>query len=146
MARLRILPFFAVSALALPAAACDSTAESSPRWVEPERYSFTLLSEGGERGGIGKYRITVAHGKVVEAVGLDASARRTVAGEPHNVPTLGGLLAELRQARADNADVAQALFGSDGHPTEIHLDWETNAVDDEADYLITEYHVLRATS
>ncbi|MDX2702014.1 DUF6174 domain-containing protein [Streptomyces sp. PA03-6a] len=143
MPRPHALLLTAVSALALAATACGSDTEAAPepRWAEPARYSFTLLSEGGERGGLGKYRITVADGKVAEAVGLDEAARRTIAREPQNVRTLRDLLTELRQARADEADVADAVFAPDGHPTEIHLDWETNSVDDEADYLITEYRV-----
>jgi hypothetical protein len=110
-----------------------------PRGPSRTRYSFRLLSEGGERNGLGEYRITVEDGKVVEAVGLDEQARRTVKGDPQSVPTLGGLLEDLQQARADRADVARAVFAADGHPTEIHLDWQKDAIDDEADYLITEY-------
>lgn len=146
MPRLRALILVAVSALALPATTgCGSdghaAAKAVPRWVEPERYSFTLLSEGGERRGTGKFRITVADGKVVEAVGLDESARLVVAGGTRDLWTLKDLLTQLRQARADRADVADAVFAPDGHPTEIHLDWDTNSVDDEADYRITEYRV-----
>ncbi|MEU4091616.1 DUF6174 domain-containing protein [Streptomyces sp. NPDC026673] len=146
MPRLRALLLVAVSALALPATTgCgsdgDAAAEAVPRWVQPERYSFTLVSEGGERRGIGTFRITVADGKVVEAVGLDESARLAVAGGTRDLWTLEDLLAELRQARADEADVADAVFAPDGHPTEIHIDGETNSVDDEADYRITEYRV-----
>ncbi|MGW9132212.1 DUF6174 domain-containing protein [Streptomyces sp. NPDC055681] len=142
----------ASAALALSVAGCD--AGSTPataggglqakaaRWSEPNRYSFRLLSESGERGGLGEYRITVGNGKVVKAIGLDEPARRTVEENPQDVPTLGGLLTDVQKARAGQAEVAKTVFAADGHPTEIHIDWLKNAIDDEADYLITEYREL----
>ncbi|GGT44497.1 DUF6174 domain-containing protein [Streptomyces atratus] len=142
----------ASAALALTVVGCD--AGSTPagaeggvkakaaRWSEPDRYSFRLLSESGERGGLGEYRITVGNGKVVKAIGLDESARRTVEENPQDVPTLAILLTDVQKARAGEADVAEAVFAADGHPTEIHIDWLANAIDDEADYLITEYREL----
>ncbi|MGW1885919.1 DUF6174 domain-containing protein [Streptomyces sp. NPDC001970] len=145
----------AAAALALVTAGCGSESGSAPpaghgaetlkeaAWTEPGRYSFRLLSEGGERNGLGEYRITVEDGKVVKAVGLDEQARRTVTAGLQSVPTLGDLLKEFRQARQDRADVARAEFAADGHPTEIHLDWRKDSLDDEADYQITEYRVHR---
>ncbi|NUR43989.1 MAG: hypothetical protein HOV73_28300, partial [Streptomyces sp.] len=92
-----------------------------------------------ERSLIGTFRITVRDGKVTEAVGLDDSARRFVARAPDQVPTLGTLLDELAQARRDDADTAEAEYATDGHPERIHLDWDDNALDDEARYVIEAY-------
>jgi hypothetical protein len=125
-----------------PATAGGGVQGKAARWSEPKRYSFRLLSESGERGGLGEYRITVGNGKVVKAIGLDEPARLTVEGNPQDVPTLGGLLTDVQKARAGQAEVAEAVFAADGHPTEIHIDWLANAIDDEADYLISEYRVL----
>ncbi|WP_141365057.1 DUF6174 domain-containing protein [Streptomyces sp. 6-11-2] len=151
MTRIRTHLLVASAGLVLAAVGCGTgpapTAEGAPqvepvRWSEPDRYSFRLLSESGERGDLGDYRITVENGKVVKAIGLDESARRTVKDNPHNVPTLGGLLTQVQEARADHAEVAHTVFAADGHPTEVHIDWRKNAVDDEADYYVTEYREL----
>lgn len=71
-----------------------------------------------------------------------SQARRTVEENPQDVPTLDGLLTDVQKARSGQAEVAEAVFAADGHPTEIHIDWLENAIDDEADYLITEYREL----
>ncbi|MFD4607241.1 DUF6174 domain-containing protein [Streptomyces sp. NPDC058440] len=151
MTRTRTHVLIASVGLFLAAVGCGTgpapTAEGADRvkrdrWPEPDRYSFRLLSESGERGDLGEYRITVENGKVVKAIGLDEPARRTVEGNPHNVPTLGGLLAKVQQARTGHADVAHVAFATDGHPTEFHIDWQKNAMDDEADYFVTEYREL----
>jgi hypothetical protein len=147
----RVYLLLTSAGLALAAVGCGAGPAPSAgddlkaaRWSEPDRYSFRLLSESGERSGLGEYRITVGNGKVVDVVGLDEQARRTVEEHPQDVPTLAGLLTTLREARESRADVARGVFAPDGHPTEIHIDWQENAVDDEADYLITEYRPLDA--
>ncbi|MFE7234978.1 DUF6174 domain-containing protein [Streptomyces sp. NPDC002405] len=151
MTRTRTHLLVASAGIVLAAVGCGTgsatPAEGAPqvkqaRWSEPDRYSFRLLSESGERGGLGDYRITVENGKVVKAIGLDESARRTVEDNPQNVPTLGGLLTQVQEARADHAEVAHAVYAADGHPTEVHIDWQKNAIDDEADYYVTEYREL----
>ncbi|GAA2389283.1 DUF6174 domain-containing protein [Streptomyces coeruleofuscus] len=58
---------------------------------------------------------------------------------PGEVPTLGRLLAEMAQARRDKADTAEAEYAADGHPVRILVDWDKNAVDDEALYVISAY-------
>ncbi|MFE7275879.1 DUF6174 domain-containing protein [Streptomyces sp. NPDC057623] len=93
--------------------------------------------ERGRAGGT--FRITVRDGTVAEATGLDDSGRRVVADLPDAVPTIGELLAELEQARREDADTAEAEYAPDGHPVRISLDWEENAIDDEARYVITAY-------
>ncbi|CCK25214.1 putative secreted protein [Streptomyces davaonensis JCM 4913] len=115
------------------------TTPSSAAWKEPAAYTYTLESTEGERSLIGKFRITVKNGEVTKAVGLDDSARRLVEQSPDQVPTIGALLAELDQAREENADKAEADYAADGHPERITLDWLEDAIDDEALYVLTEY-------
>ncbi|WP_240926396.1 DUF6174 domain-containing protein [Streptomyces sp. JB150] len=118
-----------------PAPACGP----GVAWTEPEAYSYTLQSSGGERALLGSYRVTVRDGRVTDARGLDDSARDMVKRLPGQVPTLGGLLRELERARQEDADEAAAEFAADGHPVRISLDWDANAVDDEALYVISDY-------
>lgn len=122
-------------------AACGSETPASHQapWQEPDAYTYTLRSSEGERALIGSFRITVRDGVVAKAVGLDDSGRRVVADLPDAVPTLGELLGELEQARRDEADTAEAEYAADGHPVRISLDWEKNAVDDEARYVIADF-------
>lgn len=151
MRKARTYLLIASAGLVLAAVSCEAGSAPSAgggakaraaRWSEPDRYSFRLLSESGERSGLGQYRITVEDGKVVKMIGLDEQARRTVEENPRDVPTLGGLLTKVQEAHAGQADVAHATFAADGHPTEVHIDWQKNSVDDEADYFITEYREL----
>jgi hypothetical protein len=113
---------------------------SGVSWREPASYAYTLRSSEGERSLLGTFRISVRDGAVVKAVGLDDMGRSTVESAPDAVPTLGGLLTELEQARRGGADTAEAEYAAgDGHPVRIVLDWEENAVDDEARYAISAY-------
>lgn len=125
-------------------AACGNGAEevgsqSRSSWQEPASYTYTLRSSEGERALLGAFRITVRDGAVVKAEGLDDSGRRLVEDTPDAVPTIGQLLGELDQARRDDADTAEAEYAADGHPVRISLDWEENAIDDEARYDISAY-------
>ncbi|MFJ4537160.1 DUF6174 domain-containing protein [Streptomyces tibetensis] len=139
-----------IGGTAVAVAACGTAPPTSPEaesapgrvrggWQEPASYTYTLRSSEGERSLLGTFRISVREGAVVKAVGLDDSARRAVESAPGTVPTLGELLAELEQARRDDADTAEARYAADGHPVRIVLDWSENAVDDEARYDITAY-------
>ncbi|MFJ9585292.1 DUF6174 domain-containing protein [Streptomyces acidicola] len=125
------------------AAACGTEpaerAGSTARWAEPSSYSYTLESSEGERALIGRFRVTVRDGEVAEAVGLDESGERVVQRSLGDVPTIGGLLEECEQARAEGADTAEVEYADDGHPVRISLDWEENAIDDEALYVISDY-------
>ncbi|MFD6173794.1 DUF6174 domain-containing protein [Streptomyces coeruleorubidus] len=113
--------------------------QSELPWEEPDSYAYTLTSSEGERSLIGTFRVTVRDGKVVRAVGLDDSGRRVVRRLPGEVPTLGELLTEMAQARRDKADTAEAEYAADGHPVRILVDWDKNAIDDEALYVISAY-------
>lgn len=121
------------------AASKPSPEPTTTTWEEPASYVYTMTSSEGERNLIGTFRVTVRDGKVTKAVGLDDSARRVVRQSPGEVPTIGGLLEQLEQARRDNADEAEAEYAPDGHPVRISLDWEKNAIDDEALYVISGY-------
>ncbi|GCB51281.1 hypothetical protein SNL152K_8637 [Streptomyces sp. NL15-2K] len=124
-------------------AACGAekgaTVENATGWQEPASYAYTLASSEGERSLLGAFRVTVRDGKVVNSVGLDDSGRRVVQQVPGEVPTLAELLEQLDQARRDRADTVEAEYAADGHPMRIFLDWEKNAIDDEALYVISAY-------
>jgi hypothetical protein len=133
-----------VGGLVLATAACgEETGPSSPAWQEPASYTYTLTSSEGERSLIGTFRVTVRDGEVDEAVGLDDSARRVVRQLPDQVPTLGDLLKEAEQARGEGADTVDTEYAQDGHPTHIELDWDEDAIDDEARYVISDYTLGR---
>ncbi|MEW2401734.1 DUF6174 domain-containing protein [Streptomyces sp. NPDC046862] len=110
-----------------------------PRWSEPSSYTYTLESSEGERALIGKFRVTVRDGEVVSAVGLDESGELVAKRSRRDVPTIRGLLEECERARAEGADTAEVEYAGDGHPVRISLDWEKNAIDDEALYVISDY-------
>jgi hypothetical protein len=124
-------------------AACEDGSPAAkvndPAWQEPSSYTYTLESSEGERSLIGRFEVTVRGGEVVKSVGLDEAGRRLVDRRPEEVPTIGELLDEAEAARKDDADKVEITYASDGHPTRICLDWEENAVDDEALYAITGY-------
>lgn len=152
MRSVRLVPRSALPRLALMAglvwatAACQGEAEvnraaraESTAWKEPSAYTYTLKSSGGERLLIGTFRVTVRKGKVARAVGMDEPGRAVVKRSPGAVPTIGGLLKELEQARRDGADTAEAEYSTTGRPLRITLDRSANAVDDEAEYAISDY-------
>lgn len=115
----------------------------SESWEEPASYVYTLTSSEGERSLIGTFRVTVRNGKVADVVGLDESGRGAVERAPEEVPTIGGLLDQLGQARDNGADTAEAAYAPDGHPVRITLDPEKDAVDDEQSYVISGYVIGR---
>nr|WP_282702673.1 DUF6174 domain-containing protein [Streptomyces sp. CC219B] len=113
---------------------------SAPVWKEPGSYTYTLTSATQVLWGT--FRVTVRDGEVVEAVGLDDDSRRVLRDlpeRPDRVPTIGGLVELLEQARQERADTAEAEYAADGRPTRITLDWDENAIDDEAEYVIGGY-------
>ncbi|WP_367322930.1 DUF6174 domain-containing protein [Streptomyces sp. HUAS ZL42] len=133
-----------VGALLAVCAACGSEGSASPGsakgaepqgiWEEPASYSYTLTSTSQVLAGT--FRVEVRDGAVTEAVGLDEDGRRQTREVPREVPTIGELLKRLEKARSEDADTAEAEYAADGHPVRISLDWEKNAIDDEALYVI----------
>jgi hypothetical protein len=128
-----------VGGLICAVAGCGSETVAPVSWREPASYAYTLRSSEGERSLIGTFRITVRDRAVVKAVGLDDSGRRVAEDVPDAIPTIGELLAELEQARRDDADRAEAEYAAEGHPVRISLDWMENAIDDEALYVISDF-------
>ncbi|MGW2237885.1 DUF6174 domain-containing protein [Streptomyces sp. NPDC001759] len=126
-------------------AACGSgelksaTAPSTPAWQEPESYDYTLTSATSVLAGT--FRVKVRDGEVVEAVGLDKDSKRQAHQVLSEVPTIKELLRELVKARGDDADTADAEYAADGRPLRITLDWDKNAIDDEAMYVISSFRV-----
>ena len=147
MPRRRHLTVAFISALALAGCAEAATsgtqpgAEPAAQWREPAAYTYTLDSRCGERALIGRYRITVVNGAVAKAEGLDQGAKTAIATVRSDfVPTIGGLLKELADARSQGADQAVLVSDpADGHPLKITIDPLKDAIDDEACYTITEY-------
>lgn len=110
-------------------------------WTEPARYTFTVESTCGERGFLGKFRVTVEAGTVTKAEGLDEQGKGWVANGPKDgVPSLAGLVAEAENARKQKADVATVdTDPADLHPTKITIDPSKDSIDDEVCYAITDY-------
>ncbi|MEU6251208.1 DUF6174 domain-containing protein [Streptomyces sp. NPDC047043] len=132
-------------ALLCAATACSSSAspesarENKPKdtWEEPSSYAYTLASTTQVLAGT--FRVEVRDGKVTEAVGVDEDSRRQVRELPAEVPTIGELLKRLDKAQSEGADTAEADYAADGRPVRISLDWDKNAIDDEALYVISSY-------
>lgn len=111
-------------------------------WTAPAEYEFVLESTCGERDFLGRYHVVVEGDRVMEADGLDDYATRLLSSDEHRelVPTLSELLREVGDARAQGADVAKVIFDeSDGHPVAIEIDWDTDAMDDEACYRVSQF-------
>ncbi|TKS99065.1 DUF6174 domain-containing protein [Streptomyces lasalocidi] len=131
--------------LASASTACGSAqataSAKAPRtktsWREPASYSYTLRAESQVLAG--EFRVRVEHGRVTEVTGLDEDSRRQAREVFAHVPTIGLLLDRLDRAVAEHADKAEARYAADGRPLRISLDWDTNAIDDEADYRIDAY-------
>jgi hypothetical protein len=106
-------------------------------WTEPASYAYTLHSTTQTL--VGTFRIQVQNGTVTKVTGLDEDGQQQAREQHVEVPTLGELVSRLRQARCDHAETAAAEYAADGHPVWISLDWDKNAIDDEALYRISSY-------
>ena len=83
--------------------------------------------------------MTVRDGKVAEAVGLDDDSRWMAERGPDRIPKIGDLLDRLEKAWDEQADTAEVEYAPDGRPSRITLDLDENAIDDEAEYVISGY-------
>lgn len=106
-------------------------------WQDPASYTYTLRSTSQVL--TGHFRVTVQNREVTKAVGLDADSRQALALGPGAVPTIADLIESLENAWQERADTAEAEYAPDGHPSRITLDPDENAIDDEAEYVITAY-------
>jgi hypothetical protein len=128
-----------------PAPRFNQQPSYAPVWTAPDKYEFDLKSSCGERDLIGRFHIVV-EGRLMSIKGLGGrhessgdSRLDSRLGEGH--PTLDDLLAEAEEARRAGADVVEVkLDPTDGHPTQIDIDYNLNAIDDEACYSITHYN------
>ena len=113
-----------------------------PAWTEPAAYKFAFESSCGEQPLIGRFRAEVADGTVIATEGLDVAARRALMLRIADlVPTLGRMVRDAEQARAQGADVTIERDPADGHPTAIRIDPDPGAVDDETCFAISEYTI-----
>ncbi|MDX3619532.1 DUF6174 domain-containing protein [Streptomyces europaeiscabiei] len=119
------------------ASAKGTTAQNKITWHEPASYVYTLTSTSQVLAGT--FRVTVRDGKVAEAVGLDDDSRWMVEQGPDRIPKIGELLDRLEKAWDEQADTAEVEYAPDGRPSRITLDQDENAIDDEAEYVISGY-------
>jgi Family of unknown function (DUF6174) len=146
----RLLPY---ATLALLLGGCADAEPVAPAtapatWTPPAKYAFTLGSECGERALIGRFRVTVADGRVTGTEGLDQAAKRALMLRIADlVPTLRQLEEEAATAQRAGAEVVRVERDPvDAHPVRITIDPSTNAIDDEACYTIQDYTIgLAAT-
>ena len=140
MARTPTALMMAAMVLLSACAGADGSEASSIRsWQAPDAYRFTVESSCGERSFIGKFRVLVENGSIAEVEGLDEAGRALIGHGVEKVPTLSELLDEADSAEEEGADVVEVEATDDGRPTDIKIDWETDATDDEACYAITGY-------
>ena len=125
----------------------DPPLSTGPIWEEPAAYSYSVSSSCGERTFIGSFTIEVAQGTVVGAEALDQSAEAVIASSDlEALPTVGNLVAEYTSSKFSSigiegeADVAIIEFSpEDHHPISITIDYDTDAMDDEACYTVTSF-------
>ena len=128
----------ALAALAALAGGCSKPAEST--WQPPDRYAYTLDSQCGEQLLIGRIRLSVEDGAVVEAQGLDDAGVRLADAGLDNLPTLATLLGYYNEAVRSGADTAKLQTDpADGHPVRIDIDHSRRSLDDESCYVISDY-------
>ena len=123
-----------------PSVEIASTPEP-PEWTAPASYSFELKSSCGERNLIGRFHVVVTDDET-RARALDERARTFMRYEDDfgGVPSLEELLTEVSEARKQDADVAEVAFDPSGrYPARIDIDYNKEALDDEACYTITHY-------
>jgi hypothetical protein len=109
-------------------------------WNAPENYDFVLESSCGESSFAGRFHVVVRDGRVADVQALDDLARSMLdQGYEDDVPTLSGLLDEVERVRDMGADIADVDRTADGRPEKIMIDVNTEAYDDEACYVISDY-------
>lgn len=123
-----------------PPATVSSTGDSL-EWTEPDDYTYVLESRCGERSLIGTFEVTVNEGAVQDVSALDEDAEAMLEHiGPDPAPTIGELVMRLRTATQDGADIVNLEVDSDdGYPSLIEIDHDTNSIDDEACYMITDF-------
>jgi hypothetical protein len=119
------------------ASASEAVAASAPPWTEPAKYRFVLERQCNRGPSMGRYRVTVENGKVVQADRIDG---RTAAGEEEiDVPSLGELLDLARTAADDGGEVTTKFDAADGHPIVVSFNVSDQGVDGASCFLVSEY-------
>jgi hypothetical protein len=122
---------------AVAASASEAVAASAPSWTEPAKYRFVLERQCNRGPSMGRYRVTVENGKVVQADRIDG---RTAAGEEEiDVPSLGELLDLARTAADDGGEVTTKFDAADGHPIVVSFNVSDQGVDGASCFLVSEY-------
>lgn len=110
------------------------------QWSPPQAYTYEVASSCGERSFIGHFRIHVRDGKAGSVTALDTSARAaTEFGLVDGIPSLEDLLDEAAEAERTGADLVDVRRTDSGRPLRIEIDHDTNAIDDEACYVIRRF-------
>ena len=118
-------------------------------WDAPDDYEFTLRSRCGNRNDLGVYEITVEDGEVTnvdaphwERIGQERGSIGFTSEYAGDAPTLSELAAEADAADAAGADVVElSTDPADGRPTRLDIDWDEEAIDDEACFIVGDYSV-----
>lgn len=141
-------PVMAAALLAMGLAGCATSSDSGPtrldagavEWREPAAYEATIQVDCGERdAAYGQWRVTVNNGAIVEATALDERAELTASIESApRPPTVGEVLAAAAAADADGAESVVIERGPDGIPLRVEVDYQLEAVDDEACWTISD--------
>ena len=130
-----------------PASGDPAPVSEAAEWDEPADYRFAVTSSCGERAFIGDYRVTVRGGQVAAAETADPDTGKWTPVDPRWLPdvlTLRDMLDEAREAQEQGADTVEVVTDpADGHPVEVRVDRETNAIDDESCYDVTDYEPAR---
>ena len=114
--------------------------EGQEMWTEAPNYSYTLVSLCGERLLLGTFAVHVKDHEVVAFEGVsEAGASAETSLRLRDVPSISGLLSEYKQAVSEADEAELVVDALTGDPTSIDIDWDSNAIDDEACYLIRDY-------
>ena len=105
-------------------------------WSEPQSYSFTLERHCNRGPAMGLYAVTVTGGEVVKAdrIGPAASGEEEI-----DVPSLGDLVEMAETASEDGAEVTAKYDPADGHPLEVTINADAEAVDGASCFTVTNY-------
>jgi hypothetical protein len=133
-----------------PSTLAMSPAPTEPAgWQEPRDYDFVISLLCGEPNFMGNLMVKVRHGEIAEVEPQDPDYDSVpLPSPPEQVPTLGDLLRLAQRAGADDgAKVTFTADPHDGHPIEIVIDWNRDAIGGEECYEVDSYSAVspRAT-
>lgn len=103
----------------------------------PSSYQYVMRSSCGERGLLGRYKVTVRDAKAIAVTSLNPGYLYEPSLE--EIPTLADLLEKAENAGPDA--VVDLKVDDRGIPVSLAIDHEPTAIDDEECYEITDLHV-----